>query len=244
MRDCYRILANVAYRENKTIEIKKYFSIYQDLSDSIQSINNQPKGKELEQIFLSEKKVSNSQAKVLLLILSIILICILSFGIYIRISKINSKKIKDIEIKNIQKKKETIQDIINRKKETLHNLIKEKKETINLKGKLKSGMSMNELLMLYYDEYIHLSNPAYFKKEMNATLNGLYSKLENTYPDLREIEIQWACLSLLRFPNDEIMILLDYNSEAFKKMKQRFARKINAGAVANIDKMLHELMYS
>ena len=40
------------------------------------------------------------------------------------------------------------------------------------------------------------------------------------------------------------MILLDYNSEAFKKMKQRFARKINAGAVANIDKMLHELMYS
>ncbi|MFW9596727.1 MAG: hypothetical protein ACMV0Y_02135 [Paludibacter sp.] len=156
----------------------------------------------------------------------------------------NSKKIKDIEIKNIQEKKETIQDIINRKKETLHNLIKEKKETINLKGKLKSGMSMNELLMLYYDEYIHLSNPAYFKKEMNATLNGLYSKLENTYPDLREIEIQWACLSLLRFPNDEIMILLDYNSEAFKKMKQRFARKINAGAVANIDKMLHELMYS
>ena len=244
MRDCYRILANVAYRENKTIEIKKYFSIYQDLSDSIQSINNQPKGKELEQIFLSEKKVSNSQAKVLLLILSIILICILSFGIYIRISKMNSKKIKDIEIKNIQEKKETIQDIINRKKETLHNLIKEKKETINLKGKLKSGMSMNELLMLYYDEYIHLSNPAYFKKEMNATLNGLYSKLENTYPDLREIEIQWACLSLLRFPNDEIMILLDYNSEAFKKMKQRFARKINAGAVANIDKMLHELMYS
>lgn len=244
MRDCYRILANVAYRENKTIEIKKYFSIYQDLSDSIQSINNQPKGKELEQIFLSEKKVSNSQAKVLLLILSIILICILSFGIYIRISKMNSKKIKDIEIKNIQEKKETIQDIINRKKETLHNLIKEKKETINLKGKLKSGMSMNELLMLYYDEYIHLSNPAYFKKEMNATLNGLYSKLESTYPDLREIEIQWACLSLLRFPNDEIMILLDYNSEAFKKMKQRFARKINAGAVANIDKMLHELMYS
>ena len=112
MRDCYRILANVAYRENKTIEIKKYFSIYQDLSDSIQSINNQPKGKELEQIFLSEKKVSNSQAKVLLLILSIILICILSFGIYIRISKINSKKIKDIEIKNIQKKKETIQDTL------------------------------------------------------------------------------------------------------------------------------------
>ena len=242
-RDCYRILANVAYNENNTLEFKKCLSLYQDYSDSIRNIYNQPKGKELEQIFLSEKKASSSQARIWFLVISIVLICITSIWLYHKIAKVNNKKIKDIEFKSIQEKKETIQDIINRKKETLHNLIKEKKETINLKGKLKSGMSMNELLMLYYDEYIHLSNPAYFKKEMNATLNGLYSKLENTYPDLREIEIQWACLSLLRFPNDEIMILLDYNSEAFKKMKQRFARKINASSVANIDLILHELMY-
>lgn len=243
-RECYRILTNIYYQKNDVSNIKKYLSLYQDFSDSLRKIDNQPKGKEIEQVYLSQKKATSSQSRVWFLIVSIIFICMSGIWLYLTISKTNTKKIKDIEIKNIQEKKETIQDILDRKKETLHNLIKEKKELVNIKGKLKSGMSMNELLMLYYDEFIHLSNSDYFKKEMNATLNGLYSKLENIYPDLREKEIQWACLSVLRFPNDEIMILLDYNSEAFKKMKQRFARKINAGSVANIDSALRELMYS
>lgn len=243
-RDCYRILANVAYKEEKTLEIKKYFSLYQDLSDSIQNINNQPKGKELEQVFLSEKKATNSQFRVWILALSIIVICAIGILLFLKTSKTNTRKIKDIEIKSIQEKKETIQEIINRKKETLHHQIKEKRESVHLKGKLKTGMSMHELLMSYYDEFIHLSNPAHFKREMDATLNGLYTKIETKYPELREKEIQWACLFLLRFPNDEIMILLDYNLEAFKKMKQRFARKIDTNAVANIEGILLELMYS
>ena len=78
---------------------------------------------------------------------------------------------------------------------------------------------------------------------MNNTLNNLYSKLETSYPKLKTKEKQWACLNMLEIPNEESMQLLDYNTEAYKKMKQRFAQKIGVDAVANIDAVLEKILY-
>ena len=72
----------------------------------------------------------------------------------------------------------------------------------------------------------------------------MYDKLELFYPELKEKEIQWACLSLLEIPNEDILIILEYNPEAYKKMKQRFARKINVNTIPDISPVLKKIMYN
>lgn len=242
-KNCYRILTNIYSAKKNLDSINKYMSKYQDCNDSIRKIDSQTKGSYIETMHNTQKEAEKSRSWIWYLSVLVLLIFVLAILFYIRKHRKGLLTIKTIEEKQLLQKKESVQEVVERTKEALHQSLKEKRIELTKKIKQNTPEGRCEIILQLYDELVHFKNKQHFKNEMDNTLNNLYSKLETSYPKLKTNEIQWACLNMLDIPNDDSMLLLDYNTEAYKKMKQRFAQKIGVDAVANIDAVLEKILY-
>lgn len=242
-KECYRILVNCKTMQGEIKELNHYMSKYQDCADTIQIIDTQLKGSVIEKIYTVEKKMNESRSWIWYLSIFALIIIVFSISIYVRKHRKGIQTIKTIEEKQLVQKKESVQEIVDRTKEALHQSLKEKRNELTKKIKQNTPDGRREMILQLYDELVHFKNKQHFKNEMDNTLNNLYTKLETGHPKLKTKEKQWACLNMLEIPNEESMQLLDYNTEAYKKMKQRFAQKIGVYAVANIDAVLEKILY-
>jgi len=242
-KGCYRILVNCKTLKGDIHALNHYMSKYQDCDDLIRKIDLQTKGSYIETMHYTQKEVLKSQSWIWYLSVLVLLIFVLAILFYIRKHRKGLLTIKTIEEKQLVQKKESVQEVVERTKEALHQLLKEKRNELTKRIKQNSPEGRREMILQLYDELIHFKNKQHFRNEMDNTLNNLYSKLESGYPKLRTKEIQWACLNTLDIPNDDSMQLLDYNTEAFKKMKQRFAQKMGVESVANIDAVIKNMLY-
>ena len=93
---------------------------------------------------------------------------------------------------------------------------------------------------MYFD-VIHFNNKPHFIKEMNLVMNNLYTKLETQFKNLNEIDLQWACLYMLKVQREDIQILLQMNVESYKKMRQRFAQKVGVSDIKSIEVFLKKI---
>ena len=242
-KECFRILVNCKTIKGDIPSLNYYMSKYQDCDDSIRKIDLQTKGSYIETMHNTQKDAEKSRNWIWYISVLAILIIVLSILFYIRKHRKGIQTIKTIEEKQLVQKKESVQEIVERTKEALHKSLKEKRIELTKKIKQNTPDGRHEMILQLYDELVHFKNKQHFKNEMDNTLNNLYSKLETSYPKLKTKEKQWACLNMLEIPNEESMQLLDYNTEAYKKMKQRFAQKIGVDAVANIDAVLEKILY-
>ena len=242
-RECFRILANISNLKNDKIKLKLYLSKYQDFTDSLRNIDKQSNGSDVENVYLTKVEVSKSRNWIWYISVLAILIIVLAILSYIRKHRKGMQTIKTIEEKQLVKKKESVQEIVERTKEALHKSLKEKRIELTKKIKQNSPEGRREMILQLYDESVHFKNKQHFKNEMDNTLNNLYSKLETSYPKLKTKEKQWACLNMLDIPKDDCIQLLDFNTESFKKMRQRFAQKIGVDTVTNIDAVLKKILY-
>jgi len=242
-RNIYRILSNSYSLKGNAYYAREFMSKYQDCTDSIRKIDSQTKGSYIENMHNTQKDAEKSRSWIWYLSVLVILIFVLAILFYIRKHRKGLLTIKTIEEKQLVQKKETVQEVIERTKNALHQSLKEKRNEMAKKSKQNTPEARHEMILQMFDELVHFKNKQHFKNEMDNTLNNLYSKLETGYPKLKTKEKQWACLNMLDIANDDCMQLLDYNTEAYKKMKQRFALKIGVDAVANIDAVLKNILY-
>ncbi len=242
-KNCYRILTNSFSVKKNLDSINKYMSKYQDCNDSIRQIDSQTKGSYIETMHNTQKEVVKSHSWICYLLVFIFMVVVISIMLYVRKHRKGLQTIKTIEEKHLSQKKESVQDVVERTMEALHQSLKEKRNELKKKIKQNTPEGRREMILQLYDELVHFKNKQHFRNEMDNTLNNLYSKLETRYPKLKTKEIQWACLNMLDIPNDDSMQLLDYNTEAYKKMKQRFAQKVSVESVANIDLLLKNILY-
>lgn len=242
-KGCYRILVNCKTLKGDVHALKRYMSKYQDCDDSIRKIDLQTKGSYIETMHNTQKDAEKSRSWIWYISALAILIIVLAILFYIRKHRKGIQTIKTIEEKQLVQKKESVQEIVERTKEALHKSLKEKRNELTKKIKQNTPEGRREMILQLYDESVHFKNKQHFKNEMDNTLNNLYSKLETSYPKLKTKEKQWACLNMLDIPKDDCIQLLDFNTESFKKMRQRFAQKIGVDTVTNIDAVLKKILY-
>jgi tetratricopeptide (TPR) repeat protein len=241
-KECYRLLVNCKTIEGDIQRLNYYMSKYQDCDDSIRKIDLQTKGSYIETMHNTQKEVTKSHSWIWYLSVFVFLIIASSILLYIRKHKKNVLDMKIAEEKQIQQKAELRQEVVAKSRKAVETTIKERRDEVMSSLKNNNPEFRRKLLNKLYGEVIHFNDKVYFKKEMDAIMNNLYSKLESRYPELKEKEIQWACLYELNVSRDDIMDLLDFNLESYKKMRQRFAQKTEIQYIKSIDDLLESIL--
>ena len=122
----------------------------------------------------------------------------------------------------------------------------QKMETVKLKQsadrKKASPAEKDQLDRKLFEDILHLNDPEFFHRRMDAVLNDLVSKLKTRYPALTDKEICWCCLHLLNIPTTAIYLLLDYKVDSLKKMRQRLAQKTGLAGVTELDDFLNAIL--
>lgn len=241
-KNCYRILTNCASDRNDLKAVKRFMEKYQDCSDSIRAIDVQTKGSYIETMYNSKVQADKANAKVIYLTLFVLILILSSVGIYLWWHRKNIREKKLAFEKQQQQQIDLRLEVIERTRAALHKRIDEKRcEPLGTKTKHVAEDRQQKIVRMYA-ELIHFNDQKFFYQQMDSILNNLASKLRSEYPALNEKELQWACLSLLKIPNNDILYLLDYNADSLKKMKQRFAKKVDVGLVSRIDDFLMDLI--
>jgi tetratricopeptide (TPR) repeat protein len=240
-RECFRILANCASRQNIINDIAKYMLFYQNCSDSIRKIDSQTKGSYIETMYNSQKEAAKSRNWIWYLLISIVFIISGSVYLYITKHKRAERKIKLNDVNHSQQKAAIRKDIMMKKQTSLLANI----ERIKTEQKLteKGNAKFPERVKSIYNELLHIQDQALFFCEMDGALNNIISKLKTKAPDIKDKELIWCCLQLLDAPTHDILILLDYESvNSLKRMKGRLAIKLELENATLLNDYLLQLL--
>ena len=241
-RECYRILVNTEALRGDLISLKLYMHRYQVCSDSIRKIDAQTKGSILETIHNTNLEVVKVKNNFWLMVGLIILVIILGGILFIQIKKRNKVVIRETEIEHTHQKADIRIETMLKYRKTLL----QKMETVKLKQsadrKKASPAEKDQLDRKLFEDILHLNDPEFFHRRMDAVLNDLVSKLKTRYPALTDKEICWCCLHLLNIPTTAIYLLLDYKVDSLKKMRQRLAQKTGLAGVTELDDFLNAIL--
>jgi len=241
-RECYRILVNTEALRGDLISLKLYMHRYQVCSDSIRKIDAQTKGSILETIHNTNLEVVKVKNNFWLMVGLIILVIILGGILFIQIKKRNKVVIRETEIEHTHQKADIRIETMLKYRKTLL----QKMESVKLKQsadrKKASPAEKDQLDRDMFEDILHLNDPEFFHRRMDAVLNDLVSKLKNRYPAITDKEICWCCLHLLNIPTTAIYLLLDYKVDSLKKMRQRLAQKTGLAGVTELDDFLNAIL--
>lgn len=258
-RECYRILTNTEYLRGNMKEMSANMNKYVLLGDSLRKIDAQTKGSILETLHDTSIKANKTQRKIVYLISFILLVLISSYLLYRHLhTRSNKEKIRletekeKLEYENNRLEEDKIliegthneqkadirKDILHRYRQNLILKIQAKKNEQDSIRKTASHAQKEALDRTLYTELLYLDNTALFYREMDTVLNGMVDRLLSHSPALSEKEICWCCLFLLGVPTIDIYMLLHYQVDSLKKMRQRLATKFNLQGVTALDAFL------
>ena len=241
-KECYRILVNASNELGDLDGLKRYMNLYLICSDTTRKIDTQTRGSVLETMHESKKEVSKSHRWIGALILTLLLLAGGSGWWVFRVRRGKDRTLAKTKEQHQAEKGNLHLDVLRKHSDTLLQKIVEKKEAMATKRKKLSPNEKNELDRNIYNDILHYDDSAYFHKQMDAVSNNLISKLRSSYPSLTNRELCWVCLYLLRIPQSDILLLLDYKQEAFKKMKVRLIKKLNLQYVSMIPDFLQKML--
>ncbi|MCD7906318.1 MAG: hypothetical protein LUH04_01200 [Clostridium sp.] len=112
--------------------------------------------------------------------------------------------------------------------------ILEKDTTVNILPAKKVIKRMNEIL--YGQENLDW-NQLY--DSMNTLHDNLFNKLKIAFPQLDETEFQICCLSVAKFSNPEIALLMNYSINTINAKKAQVRKKLGIKPMGNIKDFLH-----
>lgn len=246
-RGCYRVLVNSKAIQGDLKALSKYMVLYQDCTDSIRKIDAQTKVTYIESIHESRREVDATRYILWYVMTILFIVIVISVVVYGAKHRKSLTERQQAEQQKHQQKTDLRLEVVTRSREALQQTIALKRKEIaaTLKKYASDDAKADErkkVISQLYAELIHFNDKHFFRKEMNTIMNQLYNKLESRYPELKEKEIEWACLYMLKVPTEDILFLLDYNTEALKKMKQRFAKKIGVQLVSEIEPYLKSIL--
>jgi tetratricopeptide (TPR) repeat protein len=241
-RECYRILTNCEYLKGDMKTMSVYMNEYVLAGDSLRKIDAQTKGSILETIHNTNLEVVKVKNNFWLMVGLITLVIMLGVFLFIKIKKRNKVVIRETEIEHTHQKADIRIETMHKYRKTLLQKI----ETVRLKQtvvrKKASPTEKDQLDRKLFEEILHLNDPEFFHRRMDAVLNDLVSKLKTRYPALTDKEICWCCLHLLNIPTTAIYLLLDYKVDSLKKMRQRLAQKTGLAGVTELDDFLNAIL--
>jgi tetratricopeptide (TPR) repeat protein len=225
-KECYRIIVNCKTIEGNIEELNKYMVKYQDCADSIQKIDTQTKGSVIETIHTTKQEVSKTKQWVWDLIIAIFSITLIAVFSYFSLHKRKEKEFVAHQQKHKEEKETLHKEVMLKYRESLLQKIESKKFEQSEKRKKLTATEKDALDIQLYNELLHINDSVYFFKLMDTNLNNLVSKLRDRYTVVSDREICWCCLTLLNIPYPDILLVLDYKTNALNKMKQRLAIKL------------------
>lgn len=241
-RECYRILANTAFRKGDFNQMAGFMTSFQACTDSVGKIEAQTKTTVLENIH--QTNANAGKIKYYLLIIGWILpvIVLLSLFIVIRLRKRTLGKEQQLE--QVEQQLSQNQTLLIKKQTLLRrNLIqkiKDAKSTLASVYKKSTPAQREAIDLELYNSCLYIKDWNEFSILMNHTFNNLISTLENTYPDITRKEMTWCCLFLLEIPTPEILLILDYKLDSLYKLKQRLVQKMNLKNAKELDFLLEQ----
>ncbi len=240
-RECYRIMTNADYLNRNLPEMSKYMNKYVALGDSLRKIESQTKGIILETIHNTDIQVVRSKSMLWYVVFFFLVIIITGLTFYSRYRHRTEWEKLQSEETHLKQKEDRIETLGSYRKSLLLKIDAHKAEQVNDRKKANAA-EKEQLDRRIYEDLLHLSDPDYFYKKMDAVLNKLVSKLKSRYPSINDRELNWCCLHLLNIPTTDIYMLLDYKVDGLKKMKQRLALKTGQPGVIELDDLLHRIL--
>ncbi|MFT3754269.1 MAG: hypothetical protein QM800_15815 [Paludibacter sp.] len=241
-RECYRIMTNSEYLRGNMESMSGYMNKYVVLGDSLRKIDAQTKGSYLEVMHHKTLEIVETRSRLWYMIILFLASLAIAYYIIYKIRHKNKKVIEQKEEDHLQQKADMHKEALQKQRNALLRKIEDKKTAQSALWK-KAGLDERKAMDIeIYEELLYFDRTALFNKEMDIILNNLITKLQTKYPGLNAKEIQWCCLHLLEIPVNDIMLLLDYNVEGLKKMRQRLAKKVDVRYVSQIDDFLQAVL--
>jgi len=241
-RECYRILFNSIPKTRNHAALNLYMALYQCCTDSIRTINTQARGSLLETLHLTGKEAAQNRTRLTLAAIAFACIVLALVLMYIlRIRRHRAEKLQ-LEQWHLSRHAAIRGDFLIKYRETLHHNIQQLRTSQYPDWKKANAAERNRLDRAAYTQILHLDRPETFYREMDTALNNLPTRLRTLYPTLTNKEITWCCLHMLEIPVQYIYLLLDYQVEGLKKMKQRLARKAGLQNATSLKELLHKML--
>ncbi len=241
-RECYRVIVNSKAEKNDLKAVAKYMSLYQDCTDSIRKIDAQTKGSYIETMHNTKREATSTRYKLLYALIFLFVVIVGSIAAYFLKHQRHQTERKQAVQQQQQQKTDLRFEVVTRTREALQQSLAAKRAEMAANTKQYVPEERCKMIFRLYGELIHFNDKHFFRHEMDAIMNHLYSKLAERYPMLNEKEIQWACLFMMKIPVEDILYLLDSNAEALKKLKQRFAKKVGVQYTSNIEAFLNSIL--
>jgi tetratricopeptide (TPR) repeat protein len=239
-RECYRVLINSAYIKEEKDSMAKYLLKYQNMTDTISSLETQTKATVIEDIYNSKKVVrqKNTQIAWIIIIISFI-ICIGTFLVYkyFRRNKLITEQKKVIETSlNAQKnEKEQNKTML---RESMKDLI-EKNKALKSNGKKNADIMLSdETVLEIYNQALQINNYEAFSQKINAAYNNMICELTIKFPAISQKEMLYCSFILLDIPQNHAMVLLETTSNGLYKIRQRLAQKLELSSTRELDDFL------
>jgi hypothetical protein len=236
-RECYRLLANTAYKKGDFKLMASYMTCFQSCTDSVRIIESQTKTSVLEGIHQTTQKAGKTKKYLIVLGWILPIIIIISLFTFFRL-RIRNKG-KEHELEQVEQQLSIKQTLL---RESLIQKIEDAKSKQEFEHK-KATFAQREIMdKELYNSCLHLNNWEVFEQLMNHTFNNLIATLKSNYPDITHKEITWCCLFLLHVPTPEVLLLLDYKQDSLYKLKQRLVQKMNLKNAKELDNLLEDLV--
>ncbi len=241
-RECYRILTNSEYLRGNMQSMSAYMNKYVQLGDSLRKVDSQIKGSYMESMHNKTLEIVETRSRLWYMIILFLAGIAITGYIIQKIKHKNKKVIEQKEENLLQQKADIHKEALQKQRNALLHKIEDRKAAQSARWKKAGPDERKAMDIEIYEELLYFDRTALFNKEMDTILNNLVTKLQAKYPGLNVKEIQWCCLHLLDISVNDIMLLLDYNVEGLKKMRQRLAKKVGIRYVSQIDDFLRAIL--
>lgn len=241
-RESYRILVNGYYRKKDLKNVNIFMAKYQHCTDSIATLNTQPKAEDIvkTQQYKQIKEDSDIKLSTFKIVIIAVIIFILAGIIYL----IYNIRRKNLDVKSIQEESKLI--ISPENQNILINSIKElinKTRLANLE-RIKSApeTEKDNIEIEIYDQCLHINDWTEFSGTINNIFNQFLTKVETRYPQINQKELYWCVYELLEVPSKHKILLLNTTQHGLYKMKQRIAQKFNLESAKDLTQFLNSLI--
>jgi len=242
-RECYRIMTNCEFIKGNTKNVTIYMNKYTELADSLWKIDTQIKGSYMETTHKAKKEAVRNKHLALYWGLFASLILIMAYILYRFISHRNRTEKLKLKESHSEEKVNIHKKVVEDKRAVLEQKIKESKDQIKSETKGWKLPEREKQIRKIYEDLLHIDDTKFFYREMDIVLNNLICKLSTRYKGLTDKDIKWCCLHLLGVSNQDMLILLDYQTDnSLKTLKNRLPKKLKLENATQLGDFLMDIL--
>ena len=240
------ILANIAEKEGRTKQALALYKDFEQLKDSLITIQNQKRAQELQTIYETDKKEkqiltqqseiklleqeakTNNLQRILLAVGLSLSLIILGLGIYALRLKVKRSTLEKEKVQaelDFKQKELTTHALHIAKKNELLEAIKQKATDLRNSENNQNGYKqLIQTINFDLNDDNHWDNFARYFEDVHKDFN---SKVKQKFPDLTTNELRLMALLKMNLSSKEIANILNISLEGVKKARYRLRKKLD-----------------